>query len=231
MDQIDHLATLASLQSRFATELAEADPSAPVPSCGSWTVTELADHLGSVHVWAASRCTDQLPESEDSAGLATMADRYAVRADLLLSTLREVPPHRECTTLTGRGPVSFWHRRQAHETLIHLWDLHTALGTSGPDVAAEVWGDCIDEVVHVMYPRQITKGRATAPDGQLQLHASDLGRSWQLGSAARQDHSAQVTGPASALALMLWGRADQDSVTVAGEASVLETFLTEALTP
>ncbi|GAA1454071.1 maleylpyruvate isomerase N-terminal domain-containing protein [Nesterenkonia lacusekhoensis] len=158
MEQMDHLSALASLQSRFTTELADADPSAPVPSCGSWTVAELADHLGSVHIWAASTCTDQLPES-DEAGLTTMAERYAARADLLLSTLREVSPHQECTTRIGRGPARFWHRRQAHETLIHLWDLHTAL------------------------------------------------------------------------ALMLWGRADQDSVTVTGEASVVETFLTEALTP
>ncbi|GAA1813983.1 hypothetical protein GCM10009771_14680 [Nesterenkonia flava] len=160
-----------------------------------------------------------------------MAERYAVRADLLLSTLREVAPYRECTMLTGRGRVSFWHRRQAHETLIHLWDLRSALGKPEPDIDTAVWGDCIDEVVNVMYPRQVTQGRATVPDAQLQLQARDLGRSWQLGRPTPQAHSAEVIGTASALALMLWGRADQESVMVEGDASVLETFLAEALTP
>ena len=53
--------------------------------------------------------------------------------------------------------MSFWHRRQLHETLIHLWDLRTA---GGLDLVVEpmLWADTVDEALTVMHPRQVRLG-------------------------------------------------------------------------
>ena len=47
--------------------------------------------------------------------------------------------------------MSFWHRRQLHETLIHLWDLRTA---GGLDLVVEpmFWVDTVDEALTVYAP-------------------------------------------------------------------------------
>lgn len=80
-------------------------------------------------------------------------------------------------------------------------------------------------------PRQITMGRATATEAHLWLQAWDLGRPWQLSTSDPATPSAKASGTASVLPLMLWGRVDRESVIAKGDASVLETFLSEALTP
>lgn len=230
MNEIDHLAVLVDLQSQFQSRLVEADPSASVPSCGDWTVAELAEHLGEVHVWAAGMCRGE-PEAAVGGSRKDMAARYACRAHLLRTTLEELPLTQKCATLAGEGTVSFWHRRQIHETLIHLWDLCSATDPQTPGIDAEVWADCIDEVVTVLHPRQVRMGRAAIPAAQLRLEASDVDQEWLIGGAKPSEQVPCVTAPASVLALMLWGRQSVETLTIRGERSVIEAVLAEPLTP
>lgn len=146
------LAQLAELQRAFESALAGADPESPVPSCGRWSVRELAEHLGSVHVWAAGKVLGEGLErpgaaaARDGAAAArdgasedcSLATRYRADAELLRTTLSSVPADHPCQTFTGLGPASFWQRRQIHETLIHLWDLSQALGSARPEARGPV---------------------------------------------------------------------------------------------
>ena len=237
IDDTDHLAVLRELQSEFQHLLLLADPEAPVISCGSWTVGELAEHLGSVHVWAAGKVIGErvsVETSSVSAGpspVAAVGARYAASAQTLHEALTSVSADHRCQTLIGEGPASFWSRRQSHETLIHLWDLSTAQDAAMPSVAQEIWADCVDEVVTVMHPRQIQLDRVAAPDLPVRLIAEDVQREWQLGSAPEKSPSAVISGQAAELALLLWGRGELGELSVSGDRSRLEALLATPLTP
>ncbi|GEA89293.1 maleylpyruvate isomerase family mycothiol-dependent enzyme [Cellulomonas cellasea] len=227
---LDHLALLGLAQRDFlaAIDLVPAD--APVPACGAWTVADLVDHLAEIHRWAAAmaRGEDEVPLER---GRAPLAEHYSRCAQELAATLRDLGPDAPCETLEGAGRASFWRRRQLHETLVHLWDLRTAAGLP-VDAAPEVWADTVDEVVHVMQPRQVRLGRMPALDVALDLTALDAGRTWRLGTGRDAPHAA-VAGSAASLALLLWGRRTPGGphLAVAGDAAALDRALAQALVP
>jgi uncharacterized protein (TIGR03083 family) len=246
----DLLGALAAAQDAFARLLAGADPDAPVAACAPWTVTDLALHLGGVHRWAAgmARGTDDGGDDPvEPRGPAELLAFYREQAGALLATLRELGPDAPALTLVGPGPAAFWHRRQLHETLVHLDDLATAAGAPHPVDDAALWADAVDEVVTVMTPRQVRLGRIAPVAVPLGLVASDAGRSWTLGGAAggapgapgaapdgqSGGVSVTVAGPARAVALLLWGRtAPQDpALTVSGDRAALASALAGPLTP
>lgn len=234
---IDYLSTLTLLQQEFAASLEDADPHQPVPSCGGWTVGDLAEHLGGVHVWAAAQCRGDSASASDSpadeAGSAVA--RYRPRAQLLQQTLHELPADQPCDTLddqgqNGNNTVSFWHRRQTHETLIHLWDLRTAFHVPGPVAEAAVWADGIDEVVNFFYPRQVRLNRVSPLGAGVKLDAEDVQRCWVIGSPAGQP-AASLTGSAEELALNLWGRVRGENLHMTGDRTAVLELRETAVTP
>jgi len=225
---LDHLTVLADLQAQFLATIPLVDPSTPVTSCGDWTVRDLVLHLGEVHHWAAAQArrvpTTPLATSSD---LATF---YATSADELLATLRTLDPYAPAWLLDDEpGPVRFWHRRQLHETLIHLWDLRTAAGLP-LDVAPAIWADAVDEVVTVMQPRQERLGRMESLTCAVALEAKVADRAWQLGAG---EPAVVVLGTADALALLLWGRkyADDSALSILGDRPALDAALAASLAP
>jgi len=226
---VDHLAHLADLQDRFADTIGQVPPTAPVVSCGRWRVRDLVVHLARIHHWAAGQARRR-QETPLGRGPFVLEELYATCAAELRETLTALGPDAEAWTLLGNGPASFWHRRQTHETLVHLWDLRTA---GGLDLVVEpaLWADTVDEVVTVMQPRQERMGRMDALPAPIGLVAEDTGRSWSLGGSA--DPSTVVSGPAEALALLLWGRTTPDDgrLTVSGDAAALTDALGRRLTP
>jgi hypothetical protein len=95
--------------------------------------------------------------------------------------------------------------------------------------------DGIDEVVTVMYPRQVRLGR-TAPLPAALALAPDEGGRWVLagdGTGPDPVPDATVSGPAEAVLLLLWHRTDLDDprLTVSGSRAAADTVLAEALTP
>lgn len=228
----DRLARLAELQSAFASSIDQVEAATAVPWCGSWTVRDLVEHLASIHHWAAAMArgadVEPLPACDDHEG------RYRECAAELIDTLRRLDPEAPARTLDHGGTVSFWHRRQLHETLIHLWDLRTAAGRD-LDVDPALWADTVDEAVTVMHPRQVRLGRAPAAHVRIGLTATDVDRSWTLPAAeeAVSEPAVTVSGPAEALALLLWRRtgADDPRLRVVGDTTALAAVLGDRFVP
>ena len=228
---LDHLALLARAQDAFLATIPRVDPDAAVPWCGRWRVRDLVVHLARIHHWAAAEARG-VAEVPLGRGPFELERLYRDCAGELLGTLTELGPEAVGPTLLGRGPVAFWRRRQLHETLVHLWDLRTA-GGLGVDVAPEVWADTVDEVVTVMQPRQVRLSRMPPLPTAIDLVATDADRRWRLSTPADGDAAVEVRGPASTLALLLWGRAGADdaALTVTGDRAALDDALAAPLTP
>ncbi|WP_454043499.1 maleylpyruvate isomerase family mycothiol-dependent enzyme [Cellulosimicrobium sp. Marseille-Q8652] len=235
----DELALLGRLQGAFLAGVPGADPHAPVPACGRWRVRNLVEHVGRIHHWAAAQARRR-QETPLGRGPFDLAPFYAEQASELRETLATLDPDaRAWTLLESDDPgstVRFWHRRQVHETLVHLHDLRAAAGSAVDDVAPDVWADTVDEVVTVMQPRQVRLGRMTPLDRPVALVATDTSRSWVLGAPDGTPAAVRVSAPARELALVLWRRItpDPDAVpglALDGDVSALDAALAERLTP
>lgn len=226
-------AVLADLQDRFLAGIGEVDPAARVPWCGRWRVRDLVVHLGRIHHWAAGQA-HRRQEAPLGRGPFVLDVFYAAQAAELRTTLDALDLDAPAWTLDDSGVVRFWHRRQVHETLVHLWDLRTAGGLP-LDVDPALWADTVDEVVTVVQPRQVALGRMPALPGRVRLHADDADRAWTLHAAddAAPDPVVEVDGPAQRLALLLWGRttSDDPDLVVHGDRAALDATLAARLTP
>ncbi len=230
-DALDHLTILGGLQDEFLATIPAVDPATPVPWCGSWRVRDLVVHLARIHHWAAAEAR-RAKETPLGRGPFVLDELYASCAAELRDTLTELGPDAPSRTLVGTGTAAFWRRRQTHETLVHLWDLRTAGGLP-LDVDPRTWADTVDEVVTVMQPRQARMGRMEPLAAPIGFVADDADRGWLLGARTVAEPSSTVTGPAQALALLLWGRTDvtDTRLTVTGDAGALDDALSRRLTP
>ncbi|MBU4337185.1 MAG: maleylpyruvate isomerase family mycothiol-dependent enzyme [Actinobacteria bacterium] len=225
------LSTLARLQEAFASTIPHVDPATPVPWCGDWSVADLVEHLAQVHHWAAGQAVRRevalvVWSADDSVG------GYRRAADEALTTLSATPPDAPAWTLDLSERAGFWHRRQVHETLVHLWDLRTAGGLP-LDQPAALWADTVDEVVSVMAPRQVRLGRTTWPARTVALICDDADATWTLPATDAGSPAVTVRGPAASLALLLWGRIGPGDATlhVVGDHEALLDALGRDLTP
>ncbi|WP_069387723.1 maleylpyruvate isomerase family mycothiol-dependent enzyme [Cellulosimicrobium cellulans] len=238
-DALDHRALLGRFQSAFLADVPRSDPRARVPACGRWRVRNLVEHLRRIHHWAAAQARRR-QETPLGRGPFELEPFYAEHAAELRATLDELDPDARAWTLLETGDaastVRFWHRRQAHETLVHLHDLRAASGRSVGDVAPAAWADTVDEVVTVLQPRQVRLGRMLPLEPPVALVATDAGSSWVLGARDGVVPDVQVSAPARELALVLWRRVAPDAgalpgLTVDGDTSALEAALRERITP
>ena len=235
MTDLDHLSLLAGFQDEFLTTIPKVDPTARVLACPAWQVRHLVVHLARVHHWAAGRARRKA-ETPLGRGPFDLAGLYAGCAAELRATLGELDPTARAATLVGPGPVAFWHRRQVHETLVHLWDLRTAGGLDA-DAAPGVWADGVDEVVTMLWPRQVARGRSEPLGRGVGLVSSDTDGSWVLGAQQPVDPvsaaAVTVTGPARSLDLLLWRRVapDEAGLTITGDRAALDAALAVRLTP
>jgi uncharacterized protein (TIGR03083 family) len=236
-DPVSQLEALRDYQRQFAQSIPQVDPDAAVPWCGEWRVRDLVLHLAEVHRWAAAKASGaRQPPLVIAAELAVT---YARSAAGLLHTLESLDPDARADTLlddgvpeTERtGTVRFWHRRQALETLVHLWDLRTVAGLPfepGP----EAWLDCLDEVVTVMHPRQLRLQRIGPPSARVRFVATDASADLVL-HGSPEGPEVVVKGPARSLALLCWGRLARTdpSLAVDGDVGGLDAVLAKGLTP
>lgn len=244
---LDHLALLARFQDDFLAAVPVADVTAHVPACGDWTVRELVEHLADIHYWAAgnARGVKGAPLGD---GPFDLAPHYSAQAAYLRETLAEVDPDEIGRVLTdrepmGRGPVRFWHRRQTHETLVHLHDLLAATaGAAAPGLVRaepEVWADAVDEVVSLLQPRQVALGRMEPLRHPVILMATDTDAptTWVLGAPGeRADEVAPdvvVSGTAEGIALTLWHRLTpaEAGLTVEGDRADFDTARSQPIVP
>lgn len=241
---MDRLAVLAGLQSSFLETLARADPTTPVPWLGHWRVESLAVHLARIHHWAAAQARRR-QEEPLGRGPFDLPVLYESCARELRETLAELDPGARAWTLLDdgvpraeqTGTVAFWHRRQLLETLVHLWDLRTAIGEQ-LDIDDEAWLDCLDEVVTVMHPRQVRLGRVAPPAARVVFAPIGADAVLELTGAAADAPTAVVRGPARSLALLAWGRGVPEDdrlagsgVEVEGDRTLAEATVRAGITP
>lgn len=241
---MDHLAALTDLQERFLETTRRADPAVRIPWLGRWTVQSLVVHLARIHHWSAGQARRR-QEEPLGRGPFDLPELYESCARELREALSELDPGARAWTLLDdgvpreqqSGTVAFWHRRQALETLVHLWDLRTAIGEE-LDVDDVLWLDCLDEVVTVMHPRQLRLDRASPPAARIAFAPAETDAVLELAGAPVDAPLTVVRGPVRSLALLAWGRAVPDDdrlaapgVTVEGERALAEATVRAGLTP
>ncbi|MGC3994034.1 MAG: maleylpyruvate isomerase N-terminal domain-containing protein [Propionicimonas sp.] len=178
-EPVDQLVALRERQDAFEASIPLVPSDTPVPWGGDWVVRDLVVHLAEVHHWAAAKAARR-PEPPLDLVVTDLVALYASCAEGLRTVLAGLDPDAPSDTLLDdglpedrrAGTVRFWHRRQALETLVHLWDLRTAGGLPF-EPGAVAWADCLDEVVTVMHPRQLRLGRIPAPSVRVRLVATD----------------------------------------------------------
>lgn len=230
---MDHLRALAGFQEQFLASTRRADPATPIPWLGHWRVEQLVVHLARIHHWAAGQARRE-QEAPLGRGPFDLPQLYAECATELRETFAELDPDARAWALLDdgvpraeqTGTVRFWHRRQAHEILVHLWDLRAAIGeplaADGFDPGDEAWVDCLDEVVTVMHPRQLRLERVARPAARIEFRPNGADASLTLGGAARDAPEVVIAGPARSLALLAWGRGVPDDDRLAAEGVELE---------
>jgi uncharacterized protein (TIGR03083 family) len=230
MDSASYLDHLRRDLGAFEACLA-GDLSARVKHCGSWTLYDLADHLGRGNLWAAAGVTEQredYPSDPAPREKAVLARWFGETADVLLAAL-DTDPSAPAWTIAPPPTVGFWQRRRCLETVIHRWDAEHALGAGGP-LDPVLAADGVAEVIDTMTPRQIRLGRTAEPAHAIRLAPSDSPSSWVLGPAGPV---ATVRGTAADLMLLLWGRLppDDQALTWEGDRAKAMATLAGALVP
>ena len=216
----------------IADRLPDVDVTAPVPTCPGWTVTDLILHLGEVHQWVGHAIREGTPDGAftppEKTDAAALGDWYAEQAGALADLLRATDPE---TPVWHFGPkprvARFWFSRQAHEAAIHRIDFAAAAGDPWPlpDETAAI--DGILEIADVFYPRQVRLGRIEAIDSGVTFTAGDHSR--LIGERS----VAEVSGPASVLQPLMWGRIapDDPRVTITGDPDAVRRVLASGIIP
>jgi uncharacterized protein (TIGR03083 family) len=243
----EHIDALRRQGTLLAGAAERAGLDAPVPPCRPWLVKDLLRHTGYVHRWAARHITerpaailDGPPEPEILAGGPAdpeLLSWFRAGHAALVQALETADPGLDCATfMSAPSPLAFWARRQAHETAIHRADAESAAGAV-PEYPPRFAADGIDELVMGFGRRRRYQPSAAGDDGLLRVVAADTGDAWLIdarqgrmqprrGDGETPAATCTVTGPASALYLYLWNRADaaQAPVTVTGNPGLLKSW-------
>jgi uncharacterized protein (TIGR03083 family) len=247
MDEDRFFAELRACTAELARTMG-GDLDRPVPTCPGWTFRQLTTHVGRGHRWAAqivaTRSAEPIPMREVAGGKlpedpAQHASWLNAGADQVVEAVRAADGDL-VWTLGGMGPASFWARRRAHETAVHLADAQLAAGRD-VDLAPDLAADGVDEWLGLIAGGF---GPAGPPelrgDGQtLHFHATDPGLSgtgeWLVtrtpsGVSVEHGHGkadVAVRGPAVSLLLILTRRLPPSgpAVEVFGEQALLTHWL------
>ena len=150
---------LEAATATLAGVVGRADQGMRIPACPDWTLRQLATHVGRAHRWAAEIVATRsaefiefrsVPDGKSPAGADGQASWLTAGAGRLIDAVRAAgdDPVWAFTTLC---PASFWARRMAHETLVHMADVQLATGDV-IDIPADLAADAIDEWLTVMSP-------------------------------------------------------------------------------
>jgi uncharacterized protein (TIGR03083 family) len=194
---------------------------ARVPSCPEWSLTELIRHLGRVQrFWAttvhAGELDPEFPAEETGPSDANELDAW-LRASSreLLDALQTVPWETPAWTWWKEDrTVGAIARHQVQEAAVHRWDAQlAAIGKPNP-LPAKLAEDGVDEFCWIT--RQL---RGPQP---IAFHTTDTGATFTAGA---DEPVVTVSGPASDLVLLLYGRVTANDVEIAGDREVIEAFL------
>jgi uncharacterized protein (TIGR03083 family) len=245
MEIDDYLEVLPVETQRFIDAIETTGFDVLVPTCPGWNVRDLTVHLGGAHRWAhavvSRRATSgrdvamTIGEESAPAGDDALVGWLSAGLDDLVAAVRETPPDTDFWRFMRDAPnsVTFWARRQAHETAIHRVDADIAAGVASPAFPAGVAADGLDELLVGFGGRM---RNPIEPERRLFVDAVDAGRRWivELGAsgvsaraAASSDPAPDVdvtlAGSADGLYRLLWNRADAAGagIAVSGDEAAL----------
>lgn len=231
----------------FRAVAGEADLTAAVPTCPDWTVLSLVHHLGGVYRWVRSHASRGVTSAPDPAsrrhdypGADETLDWFDEEAKGLIELLDALDPNMPAWNWAPQAKIAlFWHRRMAHETAVHRWDMQMSQGLAEP-LNDHLAADGVTEVLDSWLPAGRRKG-PTDRYGVVQLTAPEEGQEWfvrlrgegialldtdTLLDADGPDTRVHASGQASDLMLALWGRIGFDSLEVSGDESLLASLRT-----
>lgn len=111
-----------------------------LPHLPRWTVHDVVAHLTGDHAWALDILTNlRAPRrglAKDRRRGEALCARFDEETAELLVALRvaAAEPDAPCPNFAegADGRVGWWPRHQAHEAVVHLWDLEAATGAHTP---------------------------------------------------------------------------------------------------
>lgn len=214
-------------------ELADDDPTRPVPWCPGWTLTDLAAHVGDVfaHKVAAVQLGRE-PEDDERAPRpdadAAVPAWLREQCDALIAVVFAADPAAPAWTWwPPEQTCGFWQRRMAQECLVHRLDAESAVGEVGPVDAALAVDGC-DEIVGwlawdwtgVPQPEaagQVVRLVAAGHAWTVELHPEDV-RVAGASSGVLPRADWEVSAAPADLLRWLWGRpVPDDRVQVGGD--------------
>ncbi len=193
----EYLETIRSEGGRIL-DLAGIDSSRSVPQYSGWAMSDLVNHLASIHGRTTLICREHPTERPKSPSLpdgVDVLDWYEANLEEMLTALAESDPD---TPVWGFWPIpniGLWVRRMVIETGLHRWDADQAFGEEG------ALGDAVALAGLEEYADMWLSRLGEMP--ALEVTATDLGKSWVYGSGAPE---AKVRGTASDLYLRLMSR-------------------------
>jgi uncharacterized protein (TIGR03083 family) len=237
---------IAQIEDRSAalrTAAASASEDARVPGCPAWSLRELVAHLGEVQrSWAAAVKAGPaagppeegaIPDRVPTGDLLRWSE---ASTEALLTALRDAPgPEQGCWTWWGEPrTVGAVARHQVQEAAVHARDAQEA-GERPQPLPRAIAEDGVEEFLATAVAALPLFGSSWPhPPARVALRPDDAGTCLvALGS----DHAvtvdagtgttadAQLSGSASDLVLVLYGRAPLSAVHVTGDRSVAERFL------
>ncbi len=213
-ESIDHARVISDDSARFAAVLPD-DLSAPVRTCPAWDAQALVEHLGEVqYFWATIlghgvERPDSIELPDPPSDRSGLLEWFAGGTDALVTAIGRVPPTEPTWTWWGEpataGAVA---RHQVQEAAVHRVDAELITGPATP-LPTAVADDGIGEFLEVMLDIPDTE-----PVPRVGMRATDSGSSWQVGDPAP---AVTVSGSASDLVLVLYGRISLDGLTVDGD--------------
>jgi uncharacterized protein (TIGR03083 family) len=239
----------ATMRTAFEEAAAGDALDAPVPSCPDWRLIDLIHHVGRVYLRVrshVSRGVASKPETDPAEQLGELptgsaaVQWWAGEHQQLMTLLDALDPQQPAWNWAPVSKqVGFWHRRMAHETVIHRWDAQMALGIVEP-IETKLATDGVAEVLDTWLPAGRRKGPVDRT-GVVQLAATDAEEDWFVRLRGEgvalldtdtlldyDDPHARVLarGSASDLVLALFGRVPFDVLEITGDATLLEPLRT-----
>lgn len=232
---------------RLASAFDGADLAVPVPSCPGWTLRDLAQHVGTVHRWAAHHVATYAPARVPSAELgiefpdddAGYADWLREGGSILLGAFAGADGDVEMWAWGADKHARFWPRRMVHETAVHRADAELSMGRE-PDLDPLTSADGIDELLDNLPCAAYFAPNVENLRGEgmsLAFEAVDAEAAWlvvlrpngfqweRIGGLVPA--SIEVRGHAADLLLLLYGRRhpDEGRFVMTGDRDVLAHWL------
>src|SRR5262245_1493080 len=240
-------AGLRAATATLADLVSQNDQDMRIPACPDWSLRQLATHVGRAHRWAGEIVSTRsaefiefrsVPDGKSPPGADGQASWLTAGVSRLIDAATAAGDDL-VWAFTTLAPASFWARRMAQETLVHLADVQLAVGDVA-DIPPDLAADAIDEWLTVM-SRLNAGGNDLAsvmPAGtamRVRVTGSGAAGEWLVRhlSEGVQVHRAPgssdvtVSGPASDVLLALMRRIPitTPSVQVSGDASLLDRWL------